>query len=93
MEWGVEPVIARLRAMDLWNSGITADDIIEQHEKADEQELKDFRNNIESFLLDFRRQFAKATDGVNTSLLEKKYRKENSHGYCKSRSGFVAAGS
>lgn len=90
VDWGVEPVIARLRAIDLWNSGITADQIIEEHQKAKESEAKDFRNNVESFLLDFRRQFAKATDGINTSLLAKKYRKENSHGYCEPRPGFIS---
>lgn len=86
VDWGVEPVIARLRALDLWNSGIGVEHFIEQSEKEKEEELRNFRNNTESFLLDFRRQFAKATDGINTSTLEKLYRKENSHGYRKSGS-------
>jgi hypothetical protein len=83
VDWGVEPVISRLRAMDLWNSGVTADDVLKQNEMVEEGKSRDLRNNIESFLLDFRRQFAKATDGINTSTLDKTYRKENSHGYRK----------
>ncbi len=81
VDWGVEPVLARLRAIDLWNSGMTADEVIDQHAKWKESKQKDFRNNVESFLGDFRRQFAKATDGINTSTLNKTYRKENSNGY------------
>lgn len=85
-------MLARLQALDLWANGITADDVIEQHEKWEKSKEKDLRNNIESFLGDFRRQFAKATDGINTSNLKKLYRKENSHVYCESRSGFISTG-
>lgn len=89
VEWGSEVIYARLRAIDLWNSGVGVDQVIEQNEKVDESKQRALRNNIESFMYEFRRQFAKATDGINTANLKKLYRKENENGYCESRTGFV----
>lgn len=81
IEWGIEPVIARLRAMDLWQSGVTLDALIQEDEKKEESKKRAMRHNVESFLYDFRGQFAKATDGVNTALIKNTYRKETKHGY------------
>lgn len=72
IDWGIEPIMARLRAMDLWRS----DDIIKEHTrnyyKGKEEKQRDTRNSIESFLYEFRSQFARATNGINTSSLDKK---------------------
>ncbi len=69
-DWGIEPVMARIKAMDLWNRDI-ASDLIKDYEKDKESEKRAQDNNIESFLYDFRSQFAKATNDVNTSTLSK----------------------
>lgn len=71
VEWGIEPIMARLRAIDLWNRDV-AGDIIQQELKEQESRERDLRNTTESFLLDFRKQFAKTFNDVNTSTLEKK---------------------
>ncbi len=72
IDWGIEPIMARLRAMDLWRD----DDIVKEHtrnyHKGEESKARDQRNSIESFLYEFRSQFAKATNNVNTSLLDKR---------------------
>lgn len=70
-DWGIEPIMARLKALDLWNRDV-AGDIIEQELKERASLERERQNTIESFLLDYRRQFAKAFDGVNTSTLAKK---------------------
>jgi hypothetical protein len=70
-DWGVEPILARLKAIDLWNRDL-AEEIIQNTEKETESLARDRRNNTESFLLDFRKQFAKTFDDVNTSTLAKK---------------------
>jgi hypothetical protein len=70
-EWGIEVIKARLRAMDLWRDNNVVDELMLCYEKQKESERKDFRNNVESFLYDFRRQFARATSDINTSLLPK----------------------
>lgn len=70
VEWGTLPVLARIKAMDLWNRDI-ASDLIHSYEKRKASDKRNQSNNIESFLYDFRSQFAKATDGINTSNLSK----------------------
>ena len=69
-DWGIEPVMARIKAMDLWNRDI-ASDLTKSYEKRKESEKRNQDNNIESFLYDYRSQFAKATNDINTSTLSK----------------------
>lgn len=79
-EWGLTVIEARLRAMDLWKSETEVDRIEAaqfQREEAKERELK---NNIESFLKDFRRQFARSVDSVNTGTLDKKIDRRRQYG-------------
>lgn len=70
-EWGLEVIRERLVAHDLWNSDNLVDKLDEQSEKTAQADEREFKNNVESFLKDFRRQFAKATDSINTSGLDK----------------------
>lgn len=74
IEWGVDVIINRIKAHDIWRDDSFVENIIRDLEKAEEGKKRDFRNSVESFLLDFRRQFAKATDSVNTGTLNKIYR-------------------
>lgn len=71
VDWGLCPIMARLKAIDLWNRDL-AEEIIQDEEKRIESMARDRRNTTEAFLLDFRRQFAKAFDGVNTANMAKK---------------------
>jgi hypothetical protein len=70
-DWGIEPILARLKAIDLWNRDL-AEEIIQQEERNIEASARDRKNNTESFLLEFRKQFAKTFDGVNTANMTKK---------------------
>lgn len=79
--WGIEVVINRIKACDLWRNDRFVEDWIKEHEKIEESNGRSLRNSIESFFYDFRRQFAKATNEVNTSTLNKIYRKEGSKEY------------
>ena len=69
--WGVEPLMNRIRAMDLWRDDGFVENLIKEHEKEEEIRAKDRRNTTEEFLKDFRRQFSRATNDINTSNLEK----------------------
>lgn len=71
VEWGILPIMNRLRANDLWHRDM-ASEIITNEENFKRSITRERQNTIESFLLDFRRQFAKTFDGVNTSTMEKK---------------------
>lgn len=68
-EWGIEVVLSRLRAMDLWRDDGVIRRLEQDYAKTEESDKRASRNNIESFLLEFRRDFAKATNHINTSLL------------------------
>ncbi len=90
VEWGIEVILSRLKAMDLWANGIGVDALNAENDRVDESNSRTLKNNIEGFVSEFRSQFSKATDGINTASLKKLYRKENSHGYCEPRSGFIS---
>lgn len=69
--------------MDLWRDDTFVEKLIAQTEKNKESRDRDRRNSVESFLYEFKSQFQKATNDINTSTLEKVTRKEGSHAYCK----------
>lgn len=71
VDYGVEVVIARVKAHDLWNRSDMIDELIKDYEKSYESKERDRKNNIEAFLYDFRSQFKKAFNDVNTSNLKK----------------------
>lgn len=70
VEWGVEPILAHLKAMDGWNRDVV-EDWISEEEKSKEMQDKQRQSKNEDFARDFRRQFARAFNDVNTSTLEK----------------------
>lgn len=67
VEWGIEPILARLKAIDLWQNESQVEDMIKGYEKDKESTDRDRDNSIESFLLDFRRQFQKTFNQFNVS--------------------------
>jgi hypothetical protein len=71
VDWGILPIMARLKALDLWNSDNLINQLWVDHEKHEKSKERSFRNNVESFLGDFRSTFAKATNDINTSSLAK----------------------
>lgn len=74
--WGIDVVVNRIKAHDLWRDDQFVERLLKDQEKAAESEDRAFRNNVEGFLSEFRSQFHKATNGINTSTLNKVYRKE-----------------
>lgn len=69
--WGLEVIRARLHAMDLWKAETECDRIWAQREKDEQSVARSRQNTVESFLRDIRKQFAKATNDINTSSLSK----------------------
>lgn len=72
VDWGIEPILARLKAMDLWNNESLTEDLIKSYEKTEQTRAKDHRNNIESFFSDMRGTFKKDWSDINTSSMAKK---------------------
>ena len=79
VDWGLEPIVARVKAMDLWNRNIV-EDMIAGYAEDEKCQERTRNNSIESFLYDFRSQFKKTFSDVNTSNL-KKTDKRRTHGY------------
>lgn len=71
VDWGLIPIVERLRALDLWNSGPGIQEMFAQHEKEKKSSERKKRNDIESFLYDFHSSFAEATKDINTSNMNK----------------------
>ena len=75
IEYGIEVVMNRVKAHDLWRDDNFVEHWIKEHEQEEESKARDFRNSIEGFLYDFRRDFKKAFSDVNTSNMDKVYSK------------------
>lgn len=70
VDWGVLPIMNRLKAIDLWQRDL-AEESIKSVERASESYQRDMGNSIESFLYDFRSSFKKATADINTASMKK----------------------
>lgn len=79
VDWGIEPILARLKEMDLHNRDV-AGELIDSYEKAEKSKERGLRNDAEAFFADHRREFARATDGINTSLIKSDLNRRKSHG-------------
>jgi len=66
---GAEVVLNRLKAIDLSRNENIFKDLEIQDEKREESKQRDLSNSIESFLYDYRDQFKKTFNDVNTSNL------------------------
>lgn len=75
--WGTDIVLNRLKAHDLWRDDTFVEQWIKANEAREESQDRARRNSIESFLYDFRSQFHRATNDINTSCLGNTPRKES----------------
>jgi hypothetical protein len=71
-DWGIEPILNRLRMSDTWSRNV-AEESIKSIERHNESKDRAIDNHIESFLKDKRREFARITNDINTANLEKKF--------------------
>lgn len=71
VDWGLVPIINRLREIDLWNRDL-AEEIIQKEEESARIKRKDLKNESEAFLKDYRRKFAGTFNDVRVSNMDKK---------------------
>lgn len=72
--WGIVPVLDQLQFMD-WGSREVYWERRKQRERAEEQKRISQHHNLRAIAADCRRDFAKATNDINTSIVEKKDRR------------------
>ncbi len=70
-DWGIEPIYQRLKAIDLWSNESLWADLDKEHEEAEASRDRDRKNSMESFLYDFRDQFKKTFNDINTTNMVK----------------------
>lgn len=76
VEWGMEPILAKLRDMDSWREDKILENMLKIRARNEEDELRSMKNTNRAMAADLRKDFAKATNDINTSTLSK----ENSNG-------------
>lgn len=62
-DWGIEPILNRLRECDLWSRDL-AKESMESIERSNASKDRDVDNHIESYLKDIRKPFANATNDI-----------------------------
>jgi hypothetical protein len=70
-DWGILPIIEKLKSCDIWQRDIVSDLEVQQ-EKIDKENTRAMDNQNEAFLKDFRSQFAKATNDVRVANMDMK---------------------
>jgi hypothetical protein len=76
VQWSSDIVLNRIKAHDIWRDDTFVEKLIQSYEKNEESKERAFRTSVEGFLYDFRSQFHKATNGINTANLNKLNQKE-----------------
>lgn len=71
VDWGILPVVKRLQEIDAWNRAEYLKELETQEEKKKEAGMREFRNETEAFLKEFRPQFSRAFNDVNTANMKK----------------------
>lgn len=71
VDWGLEPIMKKIRDNDLWNRDGLADELLASYEKQAASAERHRRNETEAFLGEFRPQFARTFNDVNTSTMAK----------------------
>ena len=71
VDWGIEPIMSRIKEHDLWNNPGQIEDLLKKTEQHKEGLARDRHNMIESFAIDYRREFQRQHNDVNTANLKK----------------------
>lgn len=69
VEWGLEPVMERLRSMDQWADGISYEEFCRRRDQRESTDKRTFNNDLRDRAKDLRSDFVRATDDINTSTL------------------------
>lgn len=81
VEWGLEPVTQRIKELDSWRDPDLTNRMRRGREREKENQERFERSEIRAKALDMRREFAKATNDINTSTLEKVENRRVKDGY------------
>lgn len=70
VDLGIEPVLYKIQNMDSWNKGSQLEAMRKRREKEKEDQKRQKVNETRAIAADLRKDFAKATNDINTSSLD-----------------------
>lgn len=82
VDMGLEPLMRRIMDMDLWRDPDSVNQMRARRERAERDKQRARRNEIRALAADMRRDFARATDGINTGGMEKADPRRKANGNC-----------
>lgn len=71
VEWGLDPIMRRIQEMDLWTKESFLDNLRKERARSKELRERATKNEMKARAYDMRKEFAQATNEINTSTLEK----------------------
>lgn len=71
VEWGIEPLLAEIKARDNWRDDSAFEEMKKRRDREASNRERENRNEFRARAADMRRDFARATNDINTSSLEK----------------------
>lgn len=83
VDWGIEPIRQKLRQLDSWRDDSHYARIVENRDRIARDKDRMHKNELRATALDMRRDFAKATNDINTSSLAKIDARRNDNGNSK----------
>lgn len=81
-EWGLDPIMRKVSEMDSHRDSSMYDDFCKERDRKKESMMQSYRNDIKAAAYDLRKDFARATNDINTSTLEKIDNRRLKDGYC-----------
>lgn len=64
VDWGIEPLMNRIKDMDAWRDDTYYEKIMEDRELQSKLKKRRFKNNLKALAYDSRRDIAKASDDI-----------------------------
>lgn len=71
VDWGIEPILQKIQQLDGWRDDEDYDRFVKDRENRKADKQRAHRNEMRALAADCRREFAHATNEINTSTLEK----------------------
>lgn len=71
VDWGIEPIFWKIQQLDGWRDDGDYDRFCEDREQRRRNRDRAFRNEMRARAADLRREFARATNDINTSTVDK----------------------
>ncbi len=71
VDWGIEPIFWKIQQLDSWRDDGDYARFVRQREQNKQNKERANRNEMKAIAYDCRREFAQATNDINTSTLDK----------------------